>query len=782
MTEAPTPHPLPHENETFKNCTIFQPKINSFGVWENQASLSQIFTYSIPLLEIQILLVLSITHLIYTILKPLGITFFASQMMAGMILGPAMLGKIEGFYDKVFNQELGLDTIDNAAFFGFGIFLFLMGVKMDLKMAFRTTRRATVIGVSSFLSPFVVGLIVFEAYKLPHQSTGLKTEHLLGITIESLTGFSVIAWLLSELKILNSEIGRLALSSSSISTLTSIVLIYVISISEYWSIVSPSFVVLHAGQMVFFVLFIFLVLRPLMIRIIKETPEGRPIKDVHIALVMIFYLGCCVFTAYHNDSALYGAFIFGLAVPDGPPLGSALVEKFECFVNGVFLPLFVTTSTMRVKPNMMFEDPSTLTFYVVFSVSTFLAKFISCSVASFWRMMPLKESLAFSLIMCSKGIVELSYFSTFRDNKIFSDATFSMLVIGVLVNATIIPVLVKLLYDPVSRKVAASEKRSLMQLKPDSELRILASIHGPEHVLALIDVLDITCPTKDSPNVVYALHLIELVGRDSPVFIDHNENQSTGSFENIIAFNRYEKNNRGLVKVNTFTSISPHKLMHEDICSLALDKQTSFVFLPFHRKWSLDGSVEVENNVIRNLNCNVLDRPPCSVGILVDRRSKPLKSSSYSIGMLFLGGKDDREALTLAKRMARDPRVKLTVIRISSGRGYDSLLDWDTMLDAEILKDIKQNDVINGHNITYIEQVSKHGPQTANIIRSLVGDYDLIIVGRRYGVDSLQTTGLSEWSEFPELGVMGDILSSTDLDCRAIVLVVQQHYVDVYKH
>ncbi|GMJ00812.1 cation/H+ exchanger 4 [Hibiscus trionum] len=112
------------------------------------------------------------------------------------------------------------------------------------------------------------------------------------------------------------------------------------------------------------------------------------------------------------------------------------------------------------------------------------------------------------------------------------------------------------------------------------------------------------------------------------------------------------------------------------------------------------------------------------------------------------------------------------MIRISSDRGCGNLLDWDTMLDAEVLKDIRQNDVSNGGNITYIEQVSKHGPQTAKIIRSLVGDYDLIIVGRRYGVNSLQTTGLSEWSEFPEL----------DLDCRAIVLVVQQHYVDVYRH
>ncbi|MFQ6625245.1 hypothetical protein Gotur_006024, partial [Gossypium turneri] len=76
------------------------------------------------------------------------------------------------------------------------------------------------------------------------------------------------------------------------------------------------------------------------------------------------------------------------------------------------------------------------------------------------------------------------------------------------------------------------------------------------------------------------------------------------------------------------------------------------------QKWSLNGSVEAENNVVRNVNCSVLDRSPCSVGILIDR------------------GKDDREALTLAKRMARDPRVKLTVIRLIAYQDGRDVLDW----------------------------------------------------------------------------------------------------------
>lgn len=50
-------------------------------------------------------------------------------------------------------------------------------------------------------------------------------------------------------------------------------------------------------------------------------------------------------------------------------------------------------------------------------------------------------------------------------------------------------------------------------------------------------------------------------------------------------------------------------------------------------------------------------------------------------------------------------------------------------------------------------------------------------------MESVQTMGLSEWCEFPELGVVGDLLASTDLSSRVSALVVQQqHYLDMDGH
>ncbi|GMJ00813.1 ARABIDOPSIS THALIANA CATION/H+ EXCHANGER 3, cation/H+ exchanger 3 [Hibiscus trionum] len=783
---AGPPPPIPYGNDTIEVCVSFPGKVNSAGVWEDTPS--AILSYSLPLLELQMILIFLVSHIVHVIFKPIGLTFFASQMFSGVILGPAMLGQMEGIRDIFFSPDhLGVETIDTASLFGFSMFLFLMGVKMDVNMALTTSRRAVLIGIISLLAPMVFGLAVYDAFKEPHQSKTLSLERLMGITVESLTSCSVIACLLSELKILNSELGQLALSSAVVGDLSTLILVYFNASTKRWSI-SPKFAIAHVAILITFLFLIFSGFRSLMFRIIRETPDGKPVKEVYIVIIVMVALACGVFTSKFNQSPLVGPFLVGLAIPEGPPIGSALVERFECFVNGIFLAIYVTTSAMAIQPEKFFEDLTTLKFCILNIVFSFFAKSISCFIASFWGMMPFKDSLAFALIMSSKGVVELSYFCTFRDIKFMSNETFSIFSLGILLNSTIIPILVKFLYDPDARRYAAYQKRNIQHLHGNAELRILACVHRPEHVPALIDLLDITCPTKESPNVVDALHLIELAGRETPVFIAHKkqENVVGRSFEHILAFHQYEEKNGGLVTINSFTAISPPKFMHDDICSLALDKQTSFILLPFHRKWSIDGSVEVENSMIRNLNSCILDRAPCSVGILItrgvlDRKRKSLKmssSSSCSIGMLFLGGKDDREALTLAKRMANDPRVKLTVIHLISDEYHTDSMNWDMMLDAEILKDTKYGGFSNVGNVMYLEEVSNSGPEAARIVQSIADDYDLFIVGRRHGVDSVQTTGLSEWSELPELGVLGDLLASTDLSTGASVLVVQQQHLD----
>ena len=69
----------------------------------------------------------------------------------------------------------------------------------------------------------------------------------------------------------------------------------------------------------------------------------------------------------------------------------------------------------------------------------------------------------------------------------------------------------------------------------------------------------------------------------------------------------------------------------------------------------------------------------------------------------------------------------------------------------------------------------KNGQDTIAAIRVMNSDcYNLWIVGRKQGINPVLVEGLSDWSQNPELGIIGDFIGSMDLGSNASVLVVQQ--------
>lgn len=155
--------------------------------------------------------------------------------------------------------------------------------------------------------------------------------------------------------------------------------------------------------------------------------------------------------------------------------------------------------------------------------------------------------------------------------------------------------------------------------------------------------------------------------------------------------------------------------------------------------------------------------------------------------MIFIGGKDDREALAFAGRVACHPGVKLTVIRFLLEAAGDSVSSIVTMarantaehqeemkVDDECFADFYDRHVAGGH-VAYMEKYLSNSGQAFSTLRSLESQYGLFIVGRGGRVNSLLTVGMNDWEECPELGPIGDILSASDFSTTASVLVIQQH-------
>jgi len=338
------------------------------------------------------------------------------------------------------------------------------------------------------------------------------------------------------------------------------------------------------------------------------------------------------------------------------------------------------------------------------------------------------------------------------------------------------------MYDP-RRKYVNYQKRDILHLERNSDLRILTCLHKPENVSETIAFLQLlSSPNLDFPIAVTVLHLVKLVGQINPIIVSHDKklkrlNKDSYIHTANLAFRQFVLESLESVTVTTFTAFSHENLMHEDICTLALDKTTSMIVVPSGRKWTVDGLFESDNTAIRHLNQSLLDRAPCSIGILVDRGQFSRKSIvtskkrySIDVGVLFIGGKDDREALSLVKRMKNNPRIRVTVIRLVFDHEIES--DWDYIFDNEGLKDLKSTE--DNKDIDYIERIVTSSVEVVKAVQLLAEEYDLMVVGRDHDMTSQDLSGLMERVELPELGVIGDLLAARDLSSKVSVLVVQQ--------
>ncbi|KAG7559708.1 Cation/H+ exchanger [Arabidopsis thaliana x Arabidopsis arenosa] len=695
---------------------------------------------------------------------------------AGLILGPQLFNLREVSSRKL-SWDPALDgngPLRGLSVCGNIMLAFLMTVKISRRLAFNNGWLPIVIGVLSFIVPFLGGFCVRNLHTDNIDPQYLSPSKVLAertvvISSQSSILLPTVVHFLSELKILNSELGRLVLSASLINDIFASIVSIVAYLAGTYKNISPMTAYRDLIAVIILILVVVFVLRPVVEWIVERTPEGKPVADVYVHAAVLSVIASAAYTSFFNMKYLLGPFLLGLIIPEGPPIGSALEAKYEALTMNVLIPISITFSTMRCDVMKIVYQYDDIGYNIFLMLFTGVLKMLTGLVPCLYCKIPLKEAIAASLLLCSKSFSEIFLYESTFDDSYISLATYTFLITCALINSGIIPTALAGLYDP-KRKYVGYQKKNIMNLKPNSDLRILTCVHKPENISAAISFLQLL----PSTIVVTVLHLVKLVGKIVPVVISHQSKSKrvvTNSYIHTahLAFSQLES-----VTMTMFTALTHENLMHDEICKLALEQVTSIIIVPSGRKWTIDGTFESEDEAIRRLNESLLQSASCSIGILVDRGQFSLRGTrryEINVGVIFIGGKDDREALSLVKKMKHNPRVNITVIRLKSSRETEST-NWDYILDHEVLEDLKDTEATNC--IAYTERIVTGGPEVATTVRSLSEDYDLMVVGRDHGMASPDFDGLKEWIELPELGVIGDLLAARDLDSRVNVLVVQQ--------
>ncbi|KAI3890001.1 hypothetical protein MKX03_025742 [Papaver bracteatum] len=776
----------------------------------------------LPSVCLQVIVLSLLPHFIHMLLSRFHQPLLVSQILGGMLASPWILGyeflklssgRPVGITYFLFARD-GFQVVDMLAHFSSMFFIFKVGVQMDPKILKRAGWRTYIIGFCCIFCSYVAGKSLayivrndhIPGLRPPSQPGGFNNSTKL-INLFGNISFPVITYILTDLNILNSDLGSLA-------THVAMVADFLHNFEKLCSLLYHALLSKDPAHGRFVVclllgtlIYICLIVRPTALWIVKNTPEGRPVSDAYISLIMISVLLCGLASEYCTLNGTVGAFFLGLAIPDGPPLGSALVHKLRV-VTVFFMPLHM--GIVGYKTDIHKVSFVYLWRCLLVIIGCCLGKIIGLFLPAVLLGVPAQESLLLGLIMNFKGIVEVSKLSTWidaqRQNNTFAAAN-TIMVLTLVVQVAVITPTVKYLYDP-SSKYLAYKGRSIMQSNEvNSDFRVLVCVHTQDDVPGIIKLLEASNPTKVHPLTVYLLHLIELVGRATPLLIAHplhkhvSISNPTKSERIINVFQQFQNRHQHLVTVHPFTTISPYASMHNDICSMSVDNRTALIIFPFCRQdvVSKREDLDRQNISIRSIKTilkNLLQNSPCSVGILMDGSNPQTKSTCflpdtpYRVIVLFFGGPDDREALAFAMNMIHHPSVLVTLVRYfgPASLSSDEVTDYGSesvridverqkFLDEELVDHFRDN-TMHKETLMYTEVDVKDGAETIWSFRSLREDFDLMIVGRQQTNDPNIFSELNtNWVECEELGAVGDMVTSPDYDAEGSILIVHQRLV-----
>ncbi len=377
----------------------------------------------------QLILIISAARTVGSVFVKWGQPAVIGEMVAGILLGPSLLGwAFPATFHFVFTGS-SLDTLKMLSQIGVCLFLFLVGMELDVNLLRQKAPTAVLVSHASILLPYFLGVALavflyadFAAPGTPFVSFAL----FMGISL-SITAFPVLARILEERGLSKTILGATALTCAAVDDVTAWnLLAVVVAIAKNGGLTASLIrLVLVLG---FVAIMLFGVRKKLCHWLPNPIREGMmPGKGV-IAGMLIFVLASALMTEIIGINALFGAFLAGVVMPPQPAFREFLKVRLENFSSTFLLPLFFAFTGLRTQISLLNDAESWLICLGIILVAT-LGKWGGSMLAARFTGMNWRDSFALGALMNTRGLMELIALNLGYDLGILSPRIFAMLVI-----------------------------------------------------------------------------------------------------------------------------------------------------------------------------------------------------------------------------------------------------------------------------------------------------------------------------------------------------------------
>lgn len=361
--------------------------------------------------------------------KKIHIPQVAGEIVAGLIIGPCMLGWVAQ-----------TDFISHMAEIGVILLMFSAGLGTNLKELLRTGPIAFLIACVGVAVPLGAGYLLYSLFYgfAPSGDIAFYKAVFIGC-IMTATSVSITVQVLKELGHLKGRVGTTILSAAIIDDVIGIVVLtFVIGFVN--PSVKPGQVVLNTILFFIFAIGVGFILFHVFKWLDKRYPHQRRIP--------IFGLALCLFLAYVAEeffgiADITGAFVAGIilcSINDS----DYIAEKMDISAYMFFEPVFF--ASIGIKTSIDGMNAELFLFSIAFVIVAMASKVIGCGLTGKLFKFNNKDSLKIGVGMMTRGEVALIVSQKGLSVGLMEPVYFTPVILLIIISSLCTPILMKLLY------------------------------------------------------------------------------------------------------------------------------------------------------------------------------------------------------------------------------------------------------------------------------------------------------------------------------------------------
>ena len=355
------------------------------------------------------------------------------EIIAGLLIGPALLGIVD--------QS---DFINKMAEIGVIMLMFEAGLSTDMKKLKQTGLKATVVACAGVFVPLILGALLFMAFYGfgPIGSEQFIKGLFIG-TLMAATSVSITVAALKELGKLSSTVGTTIVSAAIIDdVIVIVVLTFVLSArgsgSSVWGTMLKAILFFAVAIITGFVVY--------------KAFKWLDARYEHTRRIPIAALVYCIIMAYVAEryfgiADITGAYVAGVVLCNLHDV-KYVERKVDVSSYMVFAPIFFAGIGLKVSFKSM--NPTLLLFSIAFVIVACLAKIIGCGLASKACRFNWNDSLKIGIGMMTRGEVALITAQKGLAAGLITSDYFTAVILMILVSSILAPILLKILYKSKS--------------------------------------------------------------------------------------------------------------------------------------------------------------------------------------------------------------------------------------------------------------------------------------------------------------------------------------------